>query len=160
MDTNEKDSSRFLPGDNPSDCPYYLLTRASLQVTAILKKGFTDAGVEKVSPAYLGVLFALWQEDGLKSIDLGRNAGLEPSSMTGLIDRMERDELVYRAPDANDRRVQRIFLTDTGRNARGAVFNVVDSILSDVFRDISAEDLSRTKDVLQRVLYNAQARRK
>lgn len=160
MDALIKKGSLFLPLDNLSDCPYYLITRISLQVTAILKKGFSDAGVSNVSPAYLGVLFALWQEDGLKSIDLGRNAGLEPSSMTGLIDRMERDELLYRAPDEYDRRVQRIFLTEKGRDARGAVFSVVDSILSDMFEDISAEDLSRTKDVLRRVLNNAQARRK
>ncbi len=33
-----------------TDCPYYLVSRVALQVTAALKKGFREAGVPKVRP--------------------------------------------------------------------------------------------------------------
>ena len=55
---------------------------------------------------------------GSKVIDLGRRAGLEPSTMTGLLDRMERDGLVERRADAADRRVLQVFLTATGASIR------------------------------------------
>jgi len=140
---------------DPVNCPYYLISRVTLLTTSALKKGLAAAGVEDVRPAYLGALLALWKEDGLKVVDLGRRSGLETSTMTGLIDRMERDGLVERRDDANDRRVQRINLTGKGRQAMSPVLAVVESVLVTVFEGISAEDLSKTTDVLKRVLANA-----
>ena len=141
--------------NNPNDCPYYLISRTALAVTSALKRGFAEADVENVKPAYLGVLMTLWQEDGIKVIELGRKAGLEPSTMTGLIDRMERDNLVVRSADHDDRRVLKIFLTDNGRNARKSVLEVVDKTLKKVFSGIPERDLTLTKDLLRQVLLNA-----
>jgi DNA-binding MarR family transcriptional regulator len=141
---------------NPTDCPYYLISRVTLFVTSTLKRGFTDAGLTAVKPAYLGVLLTLWCEDGLKVIDLGRKSGLEPSTMTGLLDRMERDELLYREADPSDRRAQRIYLTTTGREVKMPVLRVVDKVLAGVFKGIAEKELHNTKDILQRVLANAQ----
>jgi len=100
-----------------TDCPYYLVSRTTLLVTAALKRELGAADVERVRPAYLGVLMSLWREDGLIVVELGRRAGLEPSSMTGLLDRMARDGLLRRSPDPADRRVHRIHLTEAGRDA-------------------------------------------
>ena len=111
-----------------TDCPYYLVTRVALQVTSALKKGLITAGVQKVRPAYLGVLMSLWQADGLKGVALGRKAGLEPSTMTGLLDRMERDGLVARNVDPHDRRAQQIRLTPYGRDVKEPVQAVVEEI--------------------------------
>ena len=141
---------------NPIDCPYYLISRVTLFVTSTLKKGFAAAGVTAVMPAYLGVLMTLWREDGLKVIDLGRKAGLEPSTMTGLLDRMERDALLYREADPSDRRAQLIYLTETGRKVKLPVLRTVDEVLAEVFKGIDEEEIRHTKDILQRVLTNAQ----
>ena len=138
------------------ECPYYLISRVSLVVTSALKKGFADAGVEKVRPAYLCVMMSLWEEDGLKVIELGKKAGLEPSSMTGLLDRMERDGLVGRTMDPRDRRVLRIYLNETGQNVREPILKVIDDVLADVFAGISKEDISYTKNLLRHILANAQ----
>lgn len=140
---------------DPVNCPYYLVSRVTLVVTSALKKGLATAGVGDVRPAYLGALFALWKEDGLKVVDLGRRSGLETSTMTGLIDRMERDGLVERRDDENDRRVQRINLTDKGRDVMRPALEAVDDVLATVFEGISPGDLSKTTDVLKRVLANA-----
>ena len=145
---------------NPIDCPYYLISRVTLFVTCALKKGFTDAGVTTVKPAYLGVLLTLWREDGLKVIDLGRKSGLEPSTMTGLLDRMERDTLLYREADPSDRRAQRIYLTATGREVKTPVLQAVDAVLAWVFKGIDEKEIRNTKDTLQRVLTNAQERKR
>lgn len=141
--------------DTLTDCPYYLISRVTLVVTAALKKGFARSGVTQVKPAYLGVLITLWGADGLKVVDLGRRAGLEPSTMTGLLDRMERDGLVKRTPDPADRRAQRITLTPAGLTAQKPVMAVVERILADVFNDIPDRALDTTKDVLRRILTNS-----
>ena len=137
------------------ECPYYLISRVSLVVTAALKKEFAASGIEQVKPAYLGVLMSLWQEDGLKVIKLGKKAGLEPSTMTGLLDRMQRDQLVTRATDPDDRRVLRIHLTKAGRQVCDPVLKAVERVLNQVFAGIAEDEILQTKKLLRHVLTNA-----
>jgi len=136
------------------DCPYYLITRVSLAATTVLKRGFAEAGLGFVRPAYLGSLVSLWQEDGLKVIDLGRRAGLEPSTMTGLLDRMERDGLVERRTDPADRRVLKIFLTESGVKARDTVVAIVDRTLAGIFSCVDEKEIEALKALMRRVLVN------
>ncbi len=152
---------------NPSDCPYYLITRASLSVTGLLKQELANSGIEDVKPAYLGVLMCLWtsdgmdetlgklgSEDGMRLVELGRCAGLEPSTMTGLIDRMARDGLVYRANDPKDRRAQKVNLTEKGLHVRNLVFNAVAKMLEEAFSGIEPDQMEVAKKVLMQVLVN------
>ncbi len=141
---------------HPTDCPYYLISRVTLQAASALKRGLAEAGVGQVKPAYLGVLLGLWYEDGLKVVELSRRAGLEPSTMTGLLDRMERDELIIRKSDPSDRRALLIQLTEKGHELEKPVHDAVERVLGGVFSGISEEDLSRTMNLLRKVLTNIQ----
>ena len=138
----------------PQDCPYYLVSKVSLAVTSHLKKGFASVGINNIKPAYLGVLLSLWNEDGLKASELGKRAGLEPSTMTGLIDRMENDFLVVRKNDPNDRRAHRIYLTDKGIDAQTYATEVVSTTLEKTFKSIPKKDIETTKNVLRTILIN------
>ena len=138
----------------PTECPYYLISRATLVVTSALRRDLAAAGVSNVKPAYLGVLMSLWNEDGLKVGELGRRAGLEPSSMTGLMDRMARDGLLIRQADPNDRRAQRIRLTPAGREAREPVSAVVNRTLQRMLEGVPGEDVTHFKEILKRLLAN------
>lgn len=152
---------------NVSDCPYYLLTRCSLTIGSLLKKGFAEAEIPQVKPAYISILLCLWEkeqidtllsklgyEDGMKLVELGRKAALEPSTMTGLIDRMERDGLVSRTIDAVDRRGQIITLTEFGRSVHEQVLEVVEKTIEQVFSSIPQENIDAVKQTLQQVLIN------
>ncbi len=138
----------------PTECPYYLISRATLVVTAALKRDLASAGVGHVRPAYLGVLMSLWSEDSLQVGELGRRAGLEPSTMTGLLDRMARDGLLERRADPSDRRAQRIHLTAAGHEARGPVSEVVNRTLDRMLEGVSGQDITHLKDTLKRLLSN------
>lgn len=140
----------------PTDCPYYLVSRSTLVVTAALRRALDAAEVEAVRPAYLGVLLCLWREDGLKVVELGRRAGLEPSTMTGLLDRMERDGLVVRTDDPHDRRALCIRLTEQGRMVQEPVTEVLDRTLAEMFAGVSEAEVEDLKRTLRQVLVNAQ----
>lgn len=141
--------------NDPSACPYYLVSRVTLVVTSALKKRLAGAHVPQVKPAYVWSLINLWNEDGLKVVDLGRRSGLEASTMSGLLDRMERDGLVTRVPDPSDRRVLRITLTDEGKLVKEPVIAVVDQLLSEMFDGIPPEEIAQTTNLLQRILEKA-----
>jgi DNA-binding MarR family transcriptional regulator len=136
------------------------MSRATLLATAVLKKELAAAGVERVKPAYLSVLMTLWETDGLSAVELGRRSGLEPSTMTGLLDRMERDGIVARRPDPSDRRLQRIYLTAAGRTFRASVLEVLNATLAKATKGLSPNDVSSTRDFLRRVLTNLKEERR
>ena len=86
--------------------------------------------------------------------ELGKRAGLEPSTMTGLLDRMERDGLVKREPDPNDRRAHRIHLTQEGVDAEVPATKIVSNTLERIFSTLDEKDIETTKNVLRTVLLN------
>ena len=138
--------------ERPDDCLFYLVSRATLAASSALRLGLAGAAVEAVKPAYLGVLLSLWQTDDAQTTELGRRAGLEPSTMTGLLDRMERDGLIQRRADPEDRRAQRITLTEYGRKAKAPVMRVVDATLARMTQGFSRAELSQLKELLQRLI--------
>lgn len=137
---------------DPMDCPLYLVSRLSLVITSTLKKRLNEAGLGHVKPAYLWALLSLWAEDGLKVTDIARRSGLDTSTMTGLLDRMERDGLVTRTADTNDRRTLRIYLTDEGRKIEDPVIDETLKVLDECFKGIPERDLDVTKATLAKVL--------
>jgi DNA-binding MarR family transcriptional regulator len=54
--------------------------------------------------------------------DLAGRLGVDPSNLTGLVDRLEDRGLVERRPAAHDRRVKTLALTDAGVDLRGELF--------------------------------------
>ncbi|MDQ7783887.1 MAG: MarR family transcriptional regulator [Desulfomonilaceae bacterium] len=97
----------------------------------------------------------LWNEDGLKVVDLGKRSGLEASTMSGLLDRMGRDGLVTRVPDPSDRRVLRINLTDEGRRVKAPVIQEVERLLAEVLEGIPDDEIARTTNLLQGIFDRA-----
>lgn len=59
-------------------------------------------------------ILALGAEGPLTMGELGRRLGVTDKTMTGLVDRLERDGHVHRERDENDRRVVRVKLTRPG----------------------------------------------
>lgn len=137
---------------DPMECPLYLVSRLSLVITSTLKKRLNEAGLGHVKPAYLWVLLSLWREDGLKVTDIAHRAGLDTSTMTGLLDRMERDGLVARTADINDRRTLRIYLTDEGGRIQHPVIDETLRVIDECFGGIPKADLEVTKATLAKVL--------
>ncbi len=144
----------------PTDCLYYLISRATLAATSLIKRELAAAGVQQVSPAYLGILMTLWNSDGLGGLELGRGAGVEPSTVTGLLDRMERDGLLARQPDPDDRRAQRICLTALGQQLREPVLKVVGEVLSRASAGFSDQEITTSKNFLRQFLANTQEERR
>ena len=62
------------------------------------------------------ILLALYEKDGLGVKGLAEHLFLDSSAITGLIDRMEKEDLLERRIDPEDRRAFHIHLTPKGRN--------------------------------------------
>ncbi|MGA3067476.1 MAG: MarR family transcriptional regulator [Tepidisphaeraceae bacterium] len=68
---------------------------------------------------------------GLAPSDLARRCGVTRATMTGLLNGLERDQLITRVPDTNDHRMASVQLTDAG-------IQYLDKILPDYYHRTAA----------------------
>ena len=61
------------------------------------------------------LLLQLWNRDGLMQSELVQLMGVEPATVSRIIDRMTSSGWVERRKDSEDRRVSRVYLTPDGR---------------------------------------------
>ena len=97
------------------------------------------------------VLARLWLEDGVSITELGDRLGFDSPTLTGVIDRMERDGLVERKRNDEDRRVVRVYLTPKG----SAMEREIGTFAADTdeeawkhFSDAEREALLRALDII------------
>lgn len=73
------------------------------------------------------------------------------STTTDLVDRMEKNELVVRVKDPNDRRVVRIHLLDEGERIIDEVIKKRQLYLQEVLKDFSGEEILSLKEGLAKL---------
>lgn len=66
-------------------------------------------------------LSVIAENNNPSSRELAEFLDIRPSSLTELLDRLEREELVVRTPDENDKRVSRVSLTEKGKEAEAKI---------------------------------------
>lgn len=73
------------------------------------------------------ILFALKEQEGLSLGGMADKLNLDNSAITGLIDRMESDNLLIRKVDPVDRRSFLIYFTEKGRVLANTVYPLADN---------------------------------
>ena len=95
-------------------------------------------------------MLALREEDGVRVKDLGARLRLDSGTLTPLLKRLERKELVERRRDAEDERVVRIHLTRPGRALRRRAAKVPEALACRV--GLSVEEAQELARLCARVL--------
>lgn len=95
---------------------------------------------ELTTPAAL-LLLEISPDSGENPKSLSAKIDLESSSMTGLLDRLEKKGLIERRPDPRDRRGILIFLTPGGIAARETIKLLVDELDRKLQEALSSEDI-------------------
>ncbi|GAA0731928.1 MarR family transcriptional regulator [Clostridium oceanicum] len=105
-----------------NECINFLLTKAQHNVFKYLS---SNLEVLNVTPVQYGILKCLWTKDGQTPKQIGDTLGLDGSTITGILDRMEKKELLKRAKHPNDRRTLKVVITEKGSNLKKPVQEVV-----------------------------------
>lgn len=116
----------------------FLVFTAQLKLKTYLRNAFSEAGVT-ITPAQSGILFLLKSKNGQTMSELSQVLTLDNSTLTGLVDRLERLDYVKRNAGRADRRASHVFITDKGRveidRARGVIHRVNEQIKADFTED-------------------------
>jgi DNA-binding MarR family transcriptional regulator len=118
----------------------YLLAKASQRWNELLQAGFAEAGFPEVKASYGSILIPLFEQDGLRMGEIARRARLSKQTMTTMVRLCERDGLVERRPDPDDRRATRVYLTAKAKRFRTRAEHVLGTLESQVETALGRRD--------------------
>jgi MarR family transcriptional regulator, organic hydroperoxide resistance regulator len=127
----------------------WLLHRAAQNMRTVLDEAAQAHGLTGARD--LVVLAALESGSRQTQLALAQSLGVDKTTMTSLLDRLEARGLITRCTDAHDRRARIPALTDAGRRVQAEVMNARDQAESAVLARFSAQERHLLRDLLARL---------
>ena len=125
----------------------YLIFTAQHRLRMHIRDQLTAAGV-KITLEQAGILFLLKAEDGQAMSQLSRLLLLDNSTVTGLIDRLEKSGFVLRKADPKDRRIFLIHITGQGMKEVDKAKPIINKVNEEIKTDFSMEEMESFKKIL------------
>ena len=99
-------------------------------------------------------LYYLGKEEFISQKELAEKMNIKESSVARLLDRMERDGLVERVKNENDKRVTNLRLTDKGKQYRIKLLPEGEEFEKLLYKNISDEEMKIFTMVLSKMVSN------
>jgi len=118
-----------------------------------------DARLEPygITGVQFGLLALVAEEEGIAQTRLQQRLAIEGATLTQLLQRLEREGWVVRTCDRADRRRQRVWLTDRGRELLPRIAEEVERHRHEMQRGFTIEELALLSEMLRRIEENAQS---
>lgn len=120
-----------------------------------LQRRIADYGVV---PGQFAQLLVLYERDGLSQRELCELVQIDQSTMAHTLQRMQRDGLVERTPDADDRRRARITLTDRAREIRADLVSAAQEVNAAATDGFSRDEADQLLKLVGRAIANLESR--
>jgi DNA-binding MarR family transcriptional regulator len=134
--------------------PYGLGYRIKLLSQLMARKFQERLDPFGLTPFHWVVLCCLWEEDGLATSSIGEKLQQVGGTLTGVLDRMEERGLIRRERDRQDRRIWRIWLTDSGAQLKQALLPIAQDIREKTLEGISEIDRQLLSEVVDQAIAN------
>ena len=136
------------PNDDRPDLTW-LLHRAAQHMRAGLDEAARAHGLSGARDWI--VLSALAAGPRQTQLSLAHSLGLDKTTMTSLLDRMEARGLITRSTDRHDRRARIPELTDEGQRVQREVTSARDRVEADLLGGFTADEQCQLRDLLTRL---------
>ena len=100
------------------------------------------------------ILGPIWQLESASQKELGEITLKDKTSITRLVDILEKKNLVVRVEDQIDHRIKRVILTNAGKQLFFDVLPIMEKTREEVRKDISDQDIETFKKVLSSIIVN------
>ncbi len=105
-------------------------------------------------PGQPRVLHALWRKDGISQKEIGLQLNIKPSTVTVMINRMEKAGLVRRVQDPEDLRVSKVYLEEKSLELKDKVKEVARRVNDETFAGFTEEEKAFMGKFLNRMSEN------
>lgn len=138
------------------DCINFQLSNAQNAVFSCFKSMLAPYDV---TPIQYALLKCLWTEDMQPPTQLAQTLQLDTSTVSGLLDRLEKKGLIERIYNTQDRRGIHVHLLESGAALQGPIEETIRKANEEVTAGISSEDLAVFFRQMKTIENNAKASR-
>jgi len=139
--------------NDPEQPLLFLIKRTTRAFIRRLNRSFAEAGHD-VTVVQWRILKCLWRTDGQRQQDLADVVHKDKTSITRIIDCMEKRNLVVRISDRLDRRQKLIYLTNKGKELQKELVQIAQKTSLEAQRGVEPEHLDIFRKVLAKVHNN------
>ncbi len=140
---------RALPWDNPRFRNWVALVRAEKAIARELSRSLAPLDLKI---AQLDLLMNLYRHPGTSQHDLARRLLVGRSNITMLVPQMEKQGLLRREGDPNDRRVLRLFLTEEGEARLMQALKLYTALIDKVMEQSTPAQCDALGDQMRRIV--------
>ncbi|HEY8541876.1 MAG TPA: MarR family transcriptional regulator [Pseudothermotoga sp.] len=110
-----------------------------------------DLGIHPGQPP---MLMIIGKNEGITQNQIAEKLNLRPATVAIMLRRMEKAGLIERQQDANDRRLQRVFLTKKGKGSHKFLQEQMQEIEKIAMQGFSEDEKNQLKQFLDRMIVN------
>jgi DNA-binding MarR family transcriptional regulator len=151
MGTHEEAQPLDCMGNIPGDTIDVWVLRLIHQYGSMNFKRSKELGIH---PGQIPVLVLLHKNEGLSLREIADQLHVKPPTVTVMVQRLEKSGMVYKQPDEKDQRINRIYLTQKGKNLKEDMRIVMDDNRQKLIRGFSQQEQDQMKDYLRRMVEN------
>ena len=129
-----------------TQCINYLLTTAQHSVFQYLNGKLSEYDV---TPSQYGVLSCLCQREFATPKQISEILCLETSTISGVLDRMQKKGLIDRVINRDDRREVRVVPTEKGKALQEPISKIIDEVNEEVLKCFTEEEVALLKNQLR-----------
>lgn len=103
------------------------------------------------------LLMELWQGDGMTQTELAERLCIEPPTLTKMLSRLEKTELLEKRRDTQDKRICRIFLTEKGYSFQKPITDLWLQLEETILANLSSEERLLFRRFMMQIYDNLEA---
>ena len=134
----------------------FLITKIKQLHSRALAQCISDKGIDAFSGEQGKILFVLWQKDKITQKELATEIGLAKNTITVMLEKMEKNNLIRRITDENDKRKSLVILTDYAKSLKKSFDEISDEMLKKVYKGFSEEEIDKYEGYLHRIIRNVE----
>ena len=132
----------------------FLVTKVKQLSDRIFEKILAMKDVDAFNGAQGRILYVLWQQDGISIKMLSDQSGLAITSLTTMLERMEKSGLICRKQDDSDKRKTLLYLTDKARGLKDDYDAVSEEMGSIYYKGFSEDEILQFEKYLDQIRAN------
>lgn len=142
--TNQEDLSLKL---------FIVWSRAHREVTDRIKEDISSHGL---NPTEFAVLELLYHKGDQPIQHIGKKVLLSSGSITYVVDKLEKKNLLFRKPCPEDRRVTYAIITENGKNLMDEIFPKHHEAIEQIFSSLELEEKQTMVSLLKKLGFSLQ----
>jgi len=100
------------------------------------------------------VIGPIWKQKGISQKEIAEYCGKDKTSVTKIIDTLEKKNLLVRYSDQIDQRIKRVVLSNKGKDLMKNVMPVIEQHRNDLLEGIKSKEIETFKIVLKKIYNN------